>query len=419
MSAILVIDFPDRSARWSLVVNGVIAHEGSLTGEGLEDAGSDTIDHAIVLIPSDQVHVTQKVIPGQESQARQAAPFLIEDDLASPLETTEVVAGPGFESGKRWIFAIAREQRDSLQEILLTLPVRPVYAVPEGLVIHGHDADLTMIEQDDRIIFQTRSGDVAARMERDPSGDEEAPANLYTGAFSSDHAQMVMPALGKAFKLERVLISEGIDPGLLVSDGQSVALKRIPTPDLRLNAAELNEAVLESLPGLLGPAFRYQLDWASLLRQWQRAMILAGAVMIAFVSLMVAQGFYYSGQASTFQDATDDLIYAEFPDIPPGQNAEIYFRQVMRTLNQASGGAGYLPLAADLAAIVEQTDILTIDSLRYDIGRDGIAVTARYANFDDFEVFRNAAQSAGLVIEDNGARQEGRQVSGDFLVRRP
>lgn len=89
------------------------------------------IDRTLVLLPSEDVFLGTIDLPARgEREARQAAPFMIEEALASPLSTTEVIPGPRGEDGRRWVMAADRDRLAAWAARIDAVAVRPCMSWP-------------------------------------------------------------------------------------------------------------------------------------------------------------------------------------------------------------------------------------------------------------------------------------------------
>jgi general secretion pathway protein L len=423
--SILVLSLPpggggaDIRAPWALVGEGgdVQAEGWVLPGAAAEIPQGLPVQRVIALMPAQDVFVRYLAIPGRsDREAAQAAPFLIEEDLAAPLDTQHVAIGARNETGEAWLFATSKHIQASWRDYLSGLGLKPVYALPDAMLLNGHGGDLTLAAVDGVILFQTRAGDLMRRATLEGDAARVAETDPICGGIDAGLAEIVLPALGQRMEPRRMLISPDIDPGIVAPDGTGVALKRQPAPDLREEASRAGEAVLAGLPAFFGTGLVSALDWKAMLGPWVRPALLAGAAILLGVVLLLGEGIYYGQRADTYYQAARSVYSAEFDERATDPAAQLRVR-----LRAAGGGpdqSAFLDLAAGLAAVMEEVDTVAIQSLRYTSERGGLSVTATYPDFSDFETFRAAAQARGLVIEEGGARQGDEGVTSDFLVRR-
>lgn len=426
MTDVLILQPPasatdDPDTRWSVVRTGAVIAEGILApGATVATPAGTVIERAVVVLPSEDVFIRRLPVPGQsERDARRAAPFLIEDQIAQPLEDVEVSLGPVGSDGARWLAALDRSLLKSWRDRLSGLDVSQLHIVPDGMVLTGHGGDLTVMGYGERVVFQTRAGDLGAGDEDAARDLDAALADPVCGAVEPHLLTPVLAGLGRRLSPKRVLISPELNPAALAPDDTPIAIKRIEAPDLRLAAAALPVEALNALPAIFGDAFAAKLDWGEMLRPWRWAAGLGLVAVLGASALMMGQAAYLDDRASRYQAAQE----AEFRQLFPEARIVNVSAQMRQALNGVSGGgaggAGFLPLASMLAGVLEDVDGVRVDSLRYDASRGELSVTALYSGFGDFERLRQAAEARGAVLEDGGARQSAAGVAGEFIVRLP
>jgi len=426
MTDVLILQPPasatdDQSLRWSVVRTGAVIAEGILApGATVATPAGTVIERAVVVLPSEDVFIRRLPVPGQsERDARRAAPFLIEDQIAQPLEDVEVSLGPVGSDGARWLAALDRSLLKSWRDRLSGLDVSQLHIVPDGMVLTGHGGDLTVMGYGERVVFQTRAGDLGAGDEDAARDFDAALADPVCGAVEPHLLTPVLAGLGRRLSPKRVLISPELNPAALAPDDTPIAIKRVEAPDLRLAAAALPVEALNALPAIFGDAFAAKLDWGDMLRPWRWAAGLGLVAVLGASALMMGQAAYLDDRASRYQAAQE----AEFRQLFPEARIVNVSAQMRQALNGVSGGgaggAGFLPLASMLAGVLEDVDGVRVDSLRYDASRGELSVTALYSGFGDFERLRQDAEARGAVLEDGGARQSAAGVAGEFTVRLP
>ena len=426
--SVLVLTLPAEldaaTARWALVEDGTILAEGMVrAGEAPILPADARPSHAVALMPAQAVFLRRLPVPGgSDRDARRAAPFLIEEQVGQALESVSVEIGPKGADGARFVIAADTALRDLWRRFAAGLGVKPLHAAPDAMVTPGHGADLTVFEIEGRVLVQTRAGHLNATRSCEEDVTQRdldtAAGEPVIAAFEPDLAAIILPALAARLAPRRVLVSDGFDPGLAAPDGTPIALKRIAAPDLRLCAAALDVGVFEYLPPALGAGLASGFDWAQTLRPWRVAAGLAVAAVIGVTALNAGQAAILERRAEAYEQARLETFQAAFPDTRP-VNIDVQLRRNLASVGAAEGGGGFLVLASALSAILADVDGVRVDSLRYDAERGGLAVSALYADFGDFEALRAAAEARDLVLEDGGARQSADGVQGEFTVRLP
>ncbi len=420
--AVLVLtlsaDANASSAQWALVADESVVAGGELkAGEAPALQVGQQVDYAIALAPSEAVFLRRAPVPGRNDRdAQRAAPFLIEEQLAQPLEDVEASVGPVSEDGTRLVAAVDSVLLASWRRFAAGLGIKPVHLLPDAFALPDVGADLVAFAYEDRILARTA---VADRLNVEGERDVEAAlAEPVAISVDADVAEALLPVLANHIGPKRVLVSEGLDPNITTPDGTPVALKRVPTPDLRVLAANSSAASLASLPAVLGAGLISALDWAGILRPWRTAGILAAVAVIGTTIFAYAEAVYLDRRADAYAAAELETFQSAFPDTR-ASNPQAQLRRALASVGAVEDNAGFLELAAALAQITADADDIRIDALRYDASRGALSVSALYVDFDDFEALRTAAEARDIVLEDGGARQSANGVEGEFTVRLP
>ena len=413
----------DQSLRWSVVRDGAILQSGvTPPGASLTLPAEIGITRAVVLLPSEDVFVRRLPVPGRsERDARRAAPYLIEEQIAQPLDELEVSLGPVGADGARWVMAVDRTLLQSWRACLSGLDVPMVHALPDGLALDGQGSALTVMAYGGRLVFRTRAGDLDALAEsgQAPRDLDAALADPVCGAVEPLLAARVLEGLGRRLQPRRVCLSAGLDAAPLSPSGAPIIIDRMAAPDLPIAAAAIGLDALETLPAMLGDAFAARIDWAMMLKPWRFAAGLALTAVLAGSALMMGQAAWLEARAARYEAAQEAEFRALFPEARI-VNVRAQMRQALGGVSGSSqDGAGFVAMASVLASLLSDVEGVRVDSLRYDASRGELSVTALYSGFGDFERLRQAAEARGAILEDGGARQGAAGVAGDFTVRLP
>jgi general secretion pathway protein L len=390
----------DGRLDWSIVDRrrGVRLHSGT-AGDGetvvLPDTGG--VDRTLVLLPSEAVFTGTVDLPARsEGEARQAAPFMIEEELASRLADTTVLPGPRGADGRRWVIAADTARVAAWRERIEPLAVRPVHVLPDCVAAAGPEAALTLFDRGDSILWlygdATRKPGEAAGGAMDPPLFNRVVASVVRGAGGGGIA--VSASLGLA--------------------GEN--FRQIPRGELDLMAAALPAERVAAMPALLGERLRSTLNWRDLAGPLKRPAALAAGLLLAFCLLTGGEAVYYRLQASRF----DAAAVAQFRAAVPEVTRPVIPAEAERLLNgrlAALGGGDASPFLQLMAALSELTaanESVRIDHVRFD--RGGLVVSALYSGFSDFDALSDRAESLGLRLEDGGARESGQAIEGEFTM---
>jgi general secretion pathway protein L len=386
------------AARWSVIAreSGERLAEGEAgPEEALAPEIGDGVTRTLCLLPSEEVYLGRVDLPARsEREARQAAPYLIEEELASAPDVTEVSLGARDEDGKRWIAAADREKLALWRRRIADIAVRPVHVMPDSAALSVLEVDLALFARGADLLFL----------------DAASGAGRAGGAVERSMERAVMPALLGAARGRDVAAS----PQLGLAGGKVGVIEEGGLDRL---ASRLTDAQVRLMPPLFGGALSIAFDWSAIARALFRPALLAAAALVLYSALLIGEGVYFRVQRDRIDVAAEDLFRRAFPDVTRVVNPQAQLNQRLASLGGGQEGE-FLALMAGLAEISAQVEAVRIDAIRYDAQRGGLAVSAVYNAFEDSEALRAAAEAAGFQLEDGGVQQSGAAILGEFTLRR-
>ena len=389
--------------RWSIVDRhrGLRLHGGTLAhGEALALPDTDAVQRTLVLLPSETVFLSAVDLPARsQAEARQAAPFAIEEALASRLADTVVVPGGRGPDGRRWVMAVDKDRAAAWCERIDALAVRPVHVLPDCMAAADPEAALTLFDRGDTILWLYGAD---ARKPGEPAG----------GAMDPKLFNMAIGPLVRGAGEGQIAVSASL--GLA---GEN--FRQLPRGELDLMASALPEDLVASMPALLGERLRSTLDWRTLAGPLKRPAALAAALLAAFCLLTGGEAVYYRLQADRFDAASVAQFRAAVPEVTRPVIPAEADRLLGERLAALGGGEAspFLQLMAALSELTAENDSVRIDHVRFDRARATLSVSALYSGFSDFDALNARAEALGLRLEDGGARESGQAIEGEFTVR--
>ncbi|WP_203291641.1 type II secretion system protein GspL [Maricaulis parjimensis] len=389
---------------WSIIDpgRGERLESGELGADNTElPADLGGVTRTLVLLPAESVFLSEIDLPARgDREARQAAPFAIEDELASRLADTVVVPGSRQENGRRWVMAANGETVEAWQARITPLAVRPVHVLTDAMAGADPEAGLTLFDRGDSVLWFYGEG---ARAQGQAAGGALDPK-----LFGSVISPLVQPASEHGITVSMTLGLAGEN------------FKQVPRGDLDLAASALSAGLIASLPPLLGERLLSKMDWSELAGPLKRPAALAAALLAGFCLLTGGEGLYYRMQADRFDEATVAEFRAAMSNVTrrviPAE-AERLLGDGLARLGGGESGSSFLQLSAALAELTADTESVRIDHVRFDRARSELLVSALYSDFADFETLNTNADALGIVLIDGGARQSGNAIEGEFTVR--
>lgn len=366
----LLDDAPDSAPR--LYMAGA---EGRAVPVDAATAAADT-GPVIAVLPGTAVLLRTVTLPVKtEGQARTAAVFALEDELAAEPESLHFALGPRQADGNRAVAVIAADCMDSWLAQMRELGLTPDTMVPDFLTLSGQ----------------------------------------RPGAARFEGRTLVRQAELGGFAIEEDLFDAVLDAG------ERAALpppRDIAPADL---ASEATSAAAEPVLNLLQGRYRPQRSRPSWLALGRRAGALAAAALVLWLGVTLADAWRLKALDDHYYRAAQDMARAALPE---GTRLIDPVRQLRRAQTGAAGAGGeaaqngFLPLSAMLIEALAEVPAAEVRSLRYRAEQAALSAEIGYSAFADLEALDAAVRAAGGVLTERGARQEGSRVIGRVELSR-
>lgn len=403
MSQDLVIHLRDDGrVNWSILAreNGERLTAGAAHLDALPELPAAEISRTILLLPAERVFASQIEVPARsEREARQAAPFLIEDELASSLDSTRIVTGTKTADGRRWVFAVEDSWIEAIIHQLAPLISRPLHILPDALAAADEDAALTLFDRDGHVLFWY--GESARELAQQAGGAVDPVL------FNHIAHTLVGGASGGQIKVSPTLGLTG--PGFVAAARE----------DLDLRTRHFKDSFLASLPPLAGEGWLSTLDWGAWLKPLRRAGMAAAALAFGFAALFIGEGVYYRIQADRFDTASIEVFRQAVPEVTRRVIPAEAERLLRDRITALGGGesSSFLQLTSALAQLIEGNERVRVEHIRFDQSRGELRVSAVYTDFADFDALSAAGEAMGISLQDEGAREGTDGLQGEFVVR--
>jgi len=321
-----------------------------------------------------------------EAEARRAAPFAIEDELAVPVEQAHVVISPALpdQSGIRQVSAVSHERMVSWIETLSALGVPNAQILPIHAVLPPADqlfacGEVIMGSIEDRYftLDSEMSRDVIASL---IGHNEVAIHGERLEGLGGD-----VPA-GPGFA----------DPESLLIQLSDWATDQHPA-ELRQGAFGIRRQV-----GLTG------------LSQWRRAAVLAGVLGAGWLVSVLLELNGLRQRLDMLEAKTAEFATAGWPEVAGDIDRVMADLDQAGTMTAAGDGPSPLTLIAILYEGLDQVADAELKSVRYDGGQSRLLARVGFDDFVGIDALSRALQRDGLSVSSGDARQSGTQVVGEI-----
>ncbi|MEO1567785.1 MAG: type II secretion system protein GspL [Pseudomonadota bacterium] len=333
-----------------------------------------------------------------ERQALAAAPFAVEDDLASDPDSLHFALAPqarGDQTGLRTVLAMDKDLLGAWIGAASAAGARLKAVLPDYWCLPSVDDSITALGTEDRLVL--RDGD-------------------WGVSVDGDMAEAVVPAVieGRPNGREVSLVA-GFHHDV---PSLSAGLQGQSTENLY---AVMAQGAVKAGPGMLQGGFavrnRTAGDGASLIGALKWPSVLAAAATLVVSAVNVTNGLMLQARTEAVREETREAFLQAFPETQRITNVRAQLRQVSQ--GGPEGRPDFLVLSGHMAAGLDAVDAVSIDSLRFDASTNEINASVVFDSYDALSRFRTAVESAGGRVVEGGSRQVGDRRAGDVKVSLP
>ncbi|MEO1407025.1 MAG: type II secretion system protein GspL, partial [Pseudomonadota bacterium] len=343
-----------------------------LTSSGCSDVSrARDSDEIVLFVPGTDVSIFQRALPTKgDRQSRQAAPFAIEDDVATPVEDVHIALGPEPKdlSTPRDLYVVDRAQMHSWNARLSSHGLTSARLVPEHALLD----DGEVLDIGPCIIGRLSSGPFAF--------DADLPRDILTALLEEDSASVVQ-----------------------VHDPLNTLAERCDNQFDRIT--DLRQGAFGNRGGFSFADWREWRVAASILLFCGVALLASGYADIA--ATRAAAGEIRSGISASYRHA--------FPDAAPPTDP---VRAISRALGDANSGPAmdFLDTSAVLYAALADVPNASLRAVRYDPRRGGFVASVAYIGYGDDAALQTALEERGYRASLGDARRGGDYVFGDVTI---
>ena len=403
MTHTVVLKLPPRSnmaTSWALFDDDTraIVDKGVLAaGERMPLTEAIIPERTWVLVPGAAVTVRSIEIPSiSESRAREAASFLLEDDVAVDRDSLHFALGKRI-ANRRLVAFTAQDEMEAWLASIAKMELTPTAFIPDFLVANAAENTVSVVEHEGVVMVCLADGGLTVERQ----------------TFSC-FADGLLPAQGNIHVYTN-------DPVKLLSDELILSGRVTSAP--ALSDDEILETAYTVLSGskplnLLQGKYARRKKWSLPGAHWHRAATLAGVSVALAVALQLAGGIRLNNDAAAAYTRADALFHEVMPKGTRLVNARTQMRAQADEINAATSNT-FLHVSGLLFAGVDAVEGAEIDSLRFDGVRREIAASLSLPSFDAMEEINSIISSSGGVVREGGARQQDERIVADITVQVP
>ena len=361
----------------------------------LSTAGSFTPrsdDRVTILVPG--TDVTRHVVTLTARSAREAlraAPYTIEDELATPVEDIHVALGRTIDNEdttRRVIYACSRECMETW--------IRR--AGDAGMHRARFVADYAVLPHDGLVV------DIGPRI------------------LVSDGSRRFALDVGVSDDVLRVLAANSDTPPTVI--GRELAARLGLEPEGSGESADLRQLAAwgeakDQLPDIRQSTYAHRSS-ASLadLSQWRIPAILAASCLVVWLSSLVLETSILKRRSSANLAEAQALYAAAFPDEGIVNDPARNIRAKATNVRETDAGADFMQLSAALYQAVMVADGVAIKSIRFERAAGDLRASLLYPDYGTDARIKAALVEAGFSARIGDTRQGNNGVLGELIIRR-
>lgn len=390
--------------RWIMCNNGKPL--GSMIKGPLLAAAKAARDaRVIVIVPGEDVVVTDVALPGQNRQRLLAAlPYALEDQLIDDVNDLHFVLGPRHGNGNYVVAVVNKEKMQLWTDTCDELGLRVDMMVPDTLALSTAIGTWTIVLEDTRSFVRT---------------------GVHSG-FAVDHSNL-NELLGTT-----IMDADGVTPERIeIIDCRDI---NINSDDFKLDSGiELNVTSYkdnslvwlaqhfdyECPVNLLFGEFSRKEKVRGQLRKWYPAAAMLVALLALNLIVNIFNYFSLNSESEKLTNAMNTLYKQTFPQSKRIVNAPAQMQQKHQELQSRSGNSqsSLSEMLIRVAPILRSIASLNLKSLRYQNGK--IDLESEVNNFNELNrIEKMLSDKAGMKVEIKSASQTKNKVISRIEIKR-
>lgn len=341
-------------------------------------------DEIVVFVPGTEVTEHRAAIPARnEREARRAALFAIEDELASPVESLHIALSGKGEDGQRIVLVCSAERMTAWNNRLKREGWPVACLTPDYMAL---PATASAADTGLRLIFNLGTRRLAL--------DGGAPGDLVSAVAGLSEGDPALHGAGIARRLGRT--------GEPLPGGTAAALATLAGG--RQDFLDLRQGPFAQRQGMALPQVSL----------WQRAAGLAAAAGVVAIANVVLETRALNASADSHRAEAQALYAQYFP--AEGRISNPATRVQQKLASQRATSLSFLDTSAVLYDAIGQLDGANLRSLRFDAETGEFRASVDYARYGDDLRLAELLGRAGLTATLGDTRSVGSGINGELRL---
>lgn len=341
----------------------------------------------VVLVPSADIRLAAVELPAKQlAKARQAVPYLLEDQLADDVESLHFALGSRQVSGRWSVAVVAHERLRGWLAFFTERGVRPDAMIPDvlALAVPAESQFNLLVDGDELLVRSGRdSGFVCAR--------EDLGLSLQLA--DPDRQNTLRIAIPRDQQFDPSTLGRSVEP----LHGYAQALDAL-LPSLQADQAiDLLQGEYSVREGLM----RHALPWRLAASLAAVAIVLAGTVH-------GVQAYRIGKELSTLNSANEQRYRQIFPAETRIVDLDAQLSQQMARLSAGGANAGMLPMIGAVANAQKAVNGVKIDALQYREGALYVGMSATDLQaLDALKAWFEQSKAGALEVQSANSGSDG------------
>ena len=374
-----------------IIASGTLPNSKALTE--LTSKASDR--KVIVFVNASDISFHALNVPAKSQRMmRQAAPYMIEEELAQEVEDMFFAYGNVTDGSENncYLAGVDRAQMLNWQTWLNDANIKTDTIIPDALALPTNDSHWSMMSLDNQVMIRQNAWHAMTL-------EHELFEHVLAPWLQDEHVTL---ATYSPFEFTEQETACKVKP----------QLEELP---LALLAKHCHEAPVNLLQG----EFQVKLAKTNHKQHWAIAASIAGFALVTHL-LMTAVSLY---QVNQEQAATEQAIIAIYKQAFPDArrvSASTVRSQMNRKLDELGAGsqdASFLALLEKVQPAFATVPQLKPESVKYDGKRNELRLTAVAQNYQAFDQFKAALEKLKLEVSIGSQNNQGEQVVGSMSIK--
>ncbi|MDX1900702.1 MAG: type II secretion system protein GspL [Gammaproteobacteria bacterium] len=386
------ITSPEQST-WALFIDDVLQQ----SGQGFNEFPNNDDNDLVLMIPSEEVLLTQVPLPKmRRKQLQLALPFALEEQLIPDVDLLHFATGE-MQPDNIWPVAIiAKEKLQQWLAFATSFNLKPTAIIPDVLTLPFTDKQWTVLVNDTRCIVRTGiySGFTAER-------------NQLNTLLNAARQGAVQPP-------ERIHFLSTTQTELTHPNDVAVDSTVLPENELLARCYE----TLETQPSmnLLQGEWQQNQYATSSRKIWQIAGALAIAWLVILFSSQIISLITLHNKSTQLNQSIHAIYHRYFPTATSVVAPKERLQQKLNAVHGDSQQNVFLPLLASTGEVLLKNPAAQLKQLEFNHHILRLDIEAN--TFDALDALVTQLKTTGLQVKQQSAAVNGRSVKASLLIQR-